>query len=106
MSILSHLVNSTIKKLLLPGMALIGPFKITSNYLSVLTIGYRGSLKTSNGKAKFTEIFLKTVTGLSRISLIISTPTAPTTKAVVVAIAGIILPAISLILKLSFSSIW
>jgi len=35
----------------------------------------------------------------------ISIPTAPTTIAVVVAIAGIILPAISLTLKLSTSSI-
>ena len=45
--------------------------------------------------------FLKIYIGLFKMYLIIYRPTAPTTTAVVVTIAGIILPAISLILKLS-----
>jgi len=52
-------------------MALIGPFKVTSNYLSYIIIGSKGSLKTSNGKAKFTEIFLKICAGLLSKSLMI-----------------------------------
>jgi len=39
--------------------------------------------------------FLILLTGLFKINLIISNPTAPTTMAVVVAKAGIILPAIN-----------
>ncbi len=49
--------------------------------------------------------FLNVEAGLLRRNFMISIPTAPTTVAVVVAIAGIILPAMSLILKLSTYSI-
>jgi hypothetical protein len=48
-------------------------------------------------------MFLKTEASFLRISLMIYIPTTPTTIAVVVAIAGIIFPAISLTLKLSTS---
>jgi len=58
-------------------------------------------LNTSKGKARFMVTFLKADAGFPSKSLIISIPTAPTIVAVVVAIAGIIFPAISLILKLS-----
>ncbi len=90
---------------LLPGITLIGPHIIGSNYLSVFTIGSRGSLKTQRGRAKLIVTFLYTLAGLLSKNLIISMPTAPTTIAVVVAMAGIIFPAISLTLKLSTSSI-
>jgi hypothetical protein len=58
-------------------------------------------LKIHKGKAKFAVMFLCKETGFLDINFIIYTPTAPTTIAVVVAIAGIILPAISFTLKLS-----
>ncbi len=86
-------------------MALIGPHIIGSNSLSVITIGGNGSLNTHMGSAKLIVTFLKTYEGFLRIYFIISMPTAPTTIAVVVAIAGIIFPAISLTLKLSTSYI-
>ena len=82
-----------------------GPHIIGSYYLSVISIGGNGSLKTHNGKAKFTVIFLNTYGPLFNKNFIISIPTAPTTIAVVVAIAGMILPAINFTLKLSTSSI-
>jgi hypothetical protein len=50
--------------------------------------------------------FLKKEALFPKRYLMISMPTAPTTMAVVVAMAGMILPAISLTLKLSTSSIW
>lgn len=86
-------------------MAFIGPHIIGSNYLSVISIGASGSLNTHKGSARFIVTFLNTYIGFFRIYLMISIPTAPTTMAVVVAIAGIILPAISLTLKLSTYSI-
>jgi hypothetical protein len=64
-----------------------------------------GSLKTHKGSARFMVTFLKFDAGLLSKSLIISIPTVPTTIAVVVAMAGIILPAMSFILKLSTYSI-
>lgn len=63
-------------------------------------------MNTNKDNAKFTVIFLKYPYlyyfkfGFKKY-FIISTPTAPTTKAVAVAMAGIILPAINLTLKLS-----
>jgi hypothetical protein len=86
-------------------MTLIGPHIIGSNYLSSFIIGGRGSLNTQRGSARLIVTFLYTSAGLLSKYLIISIPTAPTTIAVVVAIAGIILPAISLTLKLSTYSI-
>lgn len=86
-------------------MALIGPHMIGSNYLSVISIGGSGSLKTQSGNAKFMVTFLNVYIPFFITYLMISIPTAPTTIAVVVAIAGIILPAISFTLKLSTSSI-
>jgi hypothetical protein len=83
------------------GKTLIGPHIIGSNYLSSFTIGYKGSLNTHKGKAKLIVTFLYTEAGKFNKNLTIYTPTAPTTIAVVVAIAGMILPAISLTLKLS-----
>lgn len=86
-------------------MTLIGPHMIWSNSLSVFSIGYNGSLNTQRGRAKLIVTFLYTLAGLFKRNLIIYMPTAPTTMAVVVAIAGMILPAISLTLKLSTYSI-
>ena len=103
--ILSHFVNSELKINILPGIALIGPFMIGSNYLSSITIASTGSLKTQSGSARLAVIFLYVYGFFLAKNLIISIPTAPTTIAVVVAMAGIILPAISLTLKLSTSSI-
>lgn len=65
----------------------------------------RGSLNTQTGSAKFIETSLKTDIGFPSKYLMISIPTAPTTMAVVVAMAGIIFPAITFTLKLSTSSI-
>jgi hypothetical protein len=48
-------------------------------------------------------MFLKAEESFLRMSLMIYIPTTPTTIAVVVAMAGIILPAINLTLKLSTS---
>ena len=76
-----------------------------SNYLSFITIASMGSLKTQRGRAKLIVTFLYASAFFPTKYLMISIPTAPTTMAVVVAMAGIILPAISLILKLSTSSI-
>jgi hypothetical protein len=93
------------KNKILPGMTLIGPHIIGSNSLSVLTMASIGSLKTQRGSAKLQVKFLYAPAFLPTKNLMISKPTAPTTIAVVVAIAGIIFPAISLTLKLSTSSI-
>lgn len=97
-SILSQFVN-------LGGMALIGPSITSSYYLSSWTIGGKGSEKTQSGRARFMNEFLYNYGLWLRIFLMISIPTAPTIIAVVVAIAGIILPAINLTLKLSTYSI-
>lgn len=86
-------------------MTLMGPHMIGSNSLSVLTMASIGSLKTQRGSAKFIVTFLYASAFLPIRYFMISIPTAPTTIAVVVAMAGMILPAISLILKLSASSI-
>jgi len=83
-----------------------GPHMMGSNYLSVLTIASSGSLKTQRGSARLMVTFLKKEALFPKRYLMISMPTAPTTMAVVVAMAGMILPAISLTLKLSTSSIW
>jgi hypothetical protein len=58
-------------------------------------------LKIHSGNARFIVTFLKADPFLPTRYLIISMPTAPTTIAVVVAIAGMIFPAISFTLKLS-----
>lgn len=44
--------------IILPGIAFIGPHIIGSNYLSVISIGGRGSLKTQSGRAKLIVTFL------------------------------------------------
>ena len=80
---------------------MIGPHIIGSNSLSSFMIGYKGSLNTHSGRAKLMVTFLYISAGLFNKYLMISIPTAPTTIAVVVAMAGMILPAISLTLKLS-----
>lgn len=82
-----------------------GPHIIGSNYLSLISIGGNGSLNTHKGKAKLAVTFLKISIPFFITNLIIYIPTAPTIIAVVVAMAGIILPAISLTLKLSTYSI-
>jgi len=69
--------------------------------LSLKTIGSIGSLKTSKGRARLIVTFLKADGGLLSKNLMISIPIAPTIVAVVVAMAGMIFPAMSLILKLS-----
>jgi hypothetical protein len=76
-----------------------------SYLLSTFTTASVGSLKIKRGRAKLIVTFLNTLAFFPNIYLIISRPTAPTIVAVVVEIAGIILPAMSLILKLSASSI-
>lgn len=88
---------------LLPGTTLIGPHMIGSNSLSTLTIASRGSLKTQRGSARLIVTFLNAEAFLFSKYLMTSIPTTPTTIAVVVAMAGIIFPAISLTLKLSTS---
>ena len=81
-----------------------GPLSDSSKSLSLNIIGSTGSLKMSKGSARLIVTFLNTLRGLLRRNLMISIPIVPTTVAVVVAIAGMILPAISLIWKLSFYS--
>jgi len=83
-----------------------GPHIMGSNSLSSFIIASTGSLNTQSGNAKLIVTFLYADCFLPRIYLIISMPTTPTTIAVVVAMAGIILPAISFTLKLSIYSIW
>lgn len=78
-----------------------GPFIYTSNSVSLISIGGITSLNTHSGSAKLIVTFLKDYIGLFSKYFMISMPTAPTTIAVVVASAGIILPAINLTLKLS-----
>jgi uncharacterized ferritin-like protein (DUF455 family) len=65
----------------------------------------KGSLNNQRGKAKFMKVFFIFDTSLPYNNLYNSMPTAPTTIAVVVAIAGIIFPAINLTLNLSTSGI-
>lgn len=83
-----------------------GPHMIGSNSLSVFTMASRGSLKIHRGRARLMVTFLKTSAFLPSRNLMTSMPTAPTTMAVVVAMAGMIFPAMSFTLKLSTSSIW
>lgn len=76
-----------------------------SNYLSVISIGGRGSFMIHRGSARFAVKFTNLASPFLSKYLIISIPTAPTTMAVVVAMAGIILPAMIFTLKLSTSYI-
>lgn len=87
------------------GTALTGPMAIGSFSLSVALLGGNGSLNSHSGKAKLENKFLNELVGLLRTLLIISIPTAPITIAVVVAIAGIILPAINFTLCFGASGI-
>lgn len=78
---------------------------IGSYSLSLFSIGGEGSLNNHKGTAKFINEFFILETYLFKTNLITSIPTAPTTIAVVVAMAGIILPAIIFTLNLSTSGI-
>jgi len=80
----------------LEGTALIGPNIISSYSLSTTYFGGKGSDQINSGRAKLTKVFLLCSTSISDYCLIISIPQIPTINAVLVAIAGIILPAIIL----------
>lgn len=68
-------------------------------------MGGKGSEKSQRGRARLMKQFFILDTYFPKTHFIISSPTVPTTIAVVVARAGIILPAINLTLKLSTSLI-
>lgn len=70
-----------------------------------MSVGFSSSEKTKSDTPRFEKEFLKAVKGAFSKYLIISMPTAPTTIAVVAAIAGTILPAINLTFKCDTSFI-
>ena len=85
---------------------MIGPHMIGSNSLDLFLLTSSGSLKRNRGRARLMKLFLNLSTSVNPYTnLKISLATAPVIIAVVVAMAGIILPAISFVLWKSASLI-